>query len=277
MQPRLNDIHSYIEFRTAGLFSTSHDLCKFIRGIFQNKLLGATPTRTWLKPRTFTSSLYNFAGAPWEIYRPTFLTPEPRPIDHYTKEGDVSQNGYAAVIILVPEYNLGVSIVVGGDDAYDATLVLLNTVQAYMVPLMESLARNQAAEKYARRYVSKDPANHAALELVVDGGPGLSISHWTNLGKDMLASVESILFHGNGDGIDARIYPEEQEDKWRVTFEEPGEGGPLTVLSTSCRTWEQVDQLRYAQLPTDEFDFEVTNGRVTHVTIPGLRTTLVKV
>jgi hypothetical protein len=62
-----------------------------------------------------------------------------------------------------------------------------------------------------------------------------------------------------------------------VTFEEENNSGPVTVLSTACRTWEKVDELRYAGLPTDEFDFAFGKQGATKVTIPGLRATLIKV
>ena len=234
-------------------------------------------TREWLKPKISTSSLYNSVGAPWEIYRPFFLTSEPRPIDHYTKEGDLPQKGYAATVIIVPEYEIGTTILVAGNDAYDASIILFNTIQGFLIPVLEAEARSQAALKYAGKYTSNCTESGSELELVIDSGPGLKITEWKNLGKDMLLAFDSVLFGGNGMRLDARIYPIGVDERWRVTFEEESEADEVTLTSTACRTWEQVDQFRYAGLPTDEFDFEVRNGSVVSVMIPDLRAELLKV
>jgi hypothetical protein len=263
--------------RTAGLFSTSGDLSKFNRAILRNTLLGPAETRTWLKPTIFTSSLYNAVGAPWEIYRPTFLTSKPRPIDHYTKEGDVPQNGYSAIIVIIPEYNLGVSILTAGDDSYDANLALFDTVQGYLIPLVEAAAREQAKAKYAGQYISSESSSQSSLELIVDDGPGLKISEWTNNGKDMLSLYDDILLGGSGANVDARIYLVGEVERWRVTFEKEHNAGEVTVLSTACRTWEAVDHIRYGGLPCDEIDFGNNDHGINNLTIPGLRATLVKV
>lgn len=96
-------------------------------------------------------------------------------------------------------------------------------------------------------------------------------------GKEYPDFFDSILFHGHGSRIDSQICSEEQGGKWRVTFEGSSQSNRLTVLSMACRTWEQMDELRYASLPSNEFNFEITKKRVTQVTIPGLQAKLVKV
>lgn len=78
--------------------------------------------------------------------------------------------------------------------------------------------------------------------------------------------------------LDATIYPVGLGERWRVVFEEDEMEEKETVTSTSCRTWEAVDQVRYAGLPCDEFDFLVgEDGKVVGVTNLGLREQLWKV
>lgn len=103
---------------TAGLYSTANDMSKFARAILNNDLLPPAETRAWLKPTVFTSSLSSCVGAPWGIFRPSRLTPHPRPVDHYTKSGDVIR--YAAHLLLIPEFGLGVTVRVVGPEAYGA-------------------------------------------------------------------------------------------------------------------------------------------------------------
>jgi hypothetical protein len=255
---------------TAGLYSTTHDLSILLHAILNSTLLTPGQTRAWLKPHAFTSST-NAVGAPWEIYRPSSLTPTPRYIDHYTKQGNVP--GYSALIIVVPEYEVGVAIAVAGEDAYPASIELFNAVEAELVPMLDELARKQAWAKYGGRYASRN----SSLELTIDSGPGMKISKWTNLGKDMLFAFDSILFGGNGTMLDARIYPVGEGERWRTVFEEDGRESREAITSTVCMTWEAVDQVRYAGLPCDEVDFQVGGrGEIVGVKIPGLRAHLYK-
>jgi hypothetical protein len=229
----------------------------------------------------FTSSLYNSVGAPWEIFHPTYLTPAPRPIVHYTKQGNFP--GYAARVIILPEYNIATTLIGAGDNGvpYNAVTALSHIVQNQLVPALEIAARTQAKEAYGGQYISKDPANRASLSLVVDNGPGLKISNWTNLGKDMLQSFETKLYGArpdNGTSLDARIYPIGINNRWRVSFEMPiASSLELTFESATCATWDKVDQFRYGRLPLDEFHFQIEGDHVNGVNLVGLRAELTKV
>lgn len=100
---------------TAGLFSTPRNLTAYTRAILNNTLLTPAQTRTWLKPSSFAGSYAMHVGAPWEIFRLAHLTPDGRPIDVYTKSG--SMPGWASYVFLVPEYNIGGTIMVAAVDA----------------------------------------------------------------------------------------------------------------------------------------------------------------
>jgi hypothetical protein len=205
----------------------------------------------------------------------------PRPVDHYTKQGNLP--GYAARVIILPEYNIATTLISAGDNGvpYTAVTALSHVVENQLVPALEIAARTQAQDFYSGQYISKDPGNQASLSLVIDNGPGIKISHWTNLGKDMLQSFETILYGAQPDNItrlDARIYPIGSGNRWRVSFEMPTVAPEeLTFESNACETWDKVDQFRYAQLPLDEFDFEMEDGHVNSVNLIGLRAVLEKV
>jgi hypothetical protein len=52
---------------------------------------------------------------------------------------------------------------IGGDDSYDASVTLLDTTQAYIVPFLDSQARGRAMAKYGGPYISNDPASKPRL------------------------------------------------------------------------------------------------------------------
>ncbi|KAK2801506.1 hypothetical protein FQN50_007722 [Emmonsiellopsis sp. PD_5] len=284
---------------TAGLFSTPNNLDTFLRALLNHALLSQTQTNEWLKPASFTSQLDESVGAPWEIFRPTAFTTPPRPIDHYTKSGDLP--GFSSsYIVLVPEYNLGVSLISAGADASAIVALLLDNVQGTLIPLLEDLAREQATEIYAGDYQSNKADNASAtISLVVDDGPGLKVSKWTNRDKNMLRSFYEGIFgrSKSDDGIkevDARFYPLGVDDRWRIVFTEPeggdeggqgkgkGNNGEIynALRGRACLSWMKVDNFRYGKIAVDEVVFRMggESGRVVEgVDIPGLRAELDRV
>jgi hypothetical protein len=145
-------------------------------------------------------------------------------------------------VIILPEYNVATTIISAGDNGvpYTAVTTVSRIVQNQLVPVLEIAARTQAKDAYGGQYISKDPANRASLSLVVDNGLGLKISNWTNLGKDMLQSFETILYGsgpGNGISLGARIYPIGINNRWRVSLEMPSVSSrELTFESATCET-----------------------------------------
>ncbi|CEL03929.1 hypothetical protein ASPCAL05066 [Aspergillus calidoustus] len=242
---------------TAGLYSTPNDLSTFIRAILTNQLLPRAKTNQWLKPAAFTSQLDNSVGAPWEIFRPTALLPnDARPIDHYTKSGDVP--GFSSsYLVIVPEYNLGVTILGAGPDASTVVPLLLDTVQAVLVPALDQLARDQAIGLYAGTYASESGNQSSVIELVVDDGPGLKVTRWSKGHLDMRKSLAVSLFGGSSpqDALpaDIRFYPTGVDDRWYVGFteqeaEETKDANQRGLLRDSaCMDWYRVDQFHYGK------------------------------
>jgi hypothetical protein len=200
-------------------------------------------------------------------------------VDLYTKDGDFP--GYAAYAVIIPEYNVTVTILTAGDQAFDTSAAVLDEVVAELLPALESITKSQAQRKYAGNYKSQDLKNDASLRLAVDEGPGLKISKWTNLGKDMLFAFETALLGPpptNKTSIDARLYPIESAGRWRVQFEFPKAGNGTHISSLVCQTWSKLGQFRYAGLAVDEFDFkEDSKGFIHSVALPGMDAELFKI
>ncbi|KAJ3547863.1 hypothetical protein NM208_g1301 [Fusarium decemcellulare] len=252
---------------SAGLYATPNDLARFLRGILCHELLSGPKTDIWLKPAVFTSSPYSAVGMPWEIFRVPSQNTD-LPIDVYTKSGNLPS--YAAYVVLIPEYSVGITINAAGPDSYIASRILLEVVVEKAVQGLEDLARTQARVKYAGRYTA---GNGSTVVLDVDPGPGLKIKEWNNNGKSILKAWKE-LRGGNAAGVDARIYPVGDNDRWRVTFEAIPAQDKTGPFKDACETWFSVDQFRYQGLPVDEIVFDINNGKVDGLSIPGLRQSL---
>ncbi|KAM0418886.1 hypothetical protein ACHAPT_012151 [Fusarium lateritium] len=253
---------------TAGLYATPDDLSHFVRGVLSHDLLVGPRTDSWLQPAEFTSSVYSSVGMPWEIYRTTSLTPLPRPVDVYTKSGNVGV--YAAYIALIPEYDVGFTINAAGADAYITSRALLDTLTTVTVQNLDQLARSQAQDRYTGRYSGKGDS----LVLVVDEGPGIKIQQWICNGDSVLEAWQQLR---GGDGrVDARIYPVGRDNRWRVVFQAVADKAKASPFGDACDSWFKVDQFRYQGLPVDEIDFTIEASRVKGLSVPGLRQTLAK-
>lgn len=219
-------------------------------------------------------------GAPWEIFRLSHLTPDNRPVDIYTKSGSLP--GYASYLVLIPEFNIGGAINVSGDDGDDVAFDLLDAVTSVVVPALDSLAKSQAKEIYSGKYTAPcDGLNctntaKSSLELVVDSGPGLHVASWVNNGK----SVLDVLARNKGVktiDIEARLYPVNDGNRWRLAVERKHHAGDtIRRPSEACSMWFQIDKMRYASLPVDEFVFRLDEGNAIGVTNAGLRANLTK-
>lgn len=173
-------------------------------------------------------------------------------MDLYTKKGGLP--GYSAYLVLIPEFEVGVSILVASPNALVDADKVFDTVAAGLIPKLEEAARAQAAQRYVGNYISPSPSiSNASLGLTIDNGPGLKITSWTNKGKDILFALSAVKF--GGQKIEARAYPIGEAQRWRVVFELEGSGEVSTVTREACMSWMLVDQFRFGGEPVDEFVF----------------------
>lgn len=210
------------------------------------------------------------------------LTRLPRAVDHYTKSGDMP--GFSSsYLVLVPEYGLGVTILGAGTDASTIVPLLLDTVQAALIPALDDLARIQATNTYTGDYLAGGTNSSASISLIIDDGPGLKVSAWTNNGIDMLRSFDIVMLGSQPDNpvpADVRLYPLGVDNRWRVGFlkQHGDEEKHGALRGSACMQWMEVDSVRYGKAPLDEVRFRVdNNGEVKELDIPGLRATLDRV
>jgi hypothetical protein len=189
----------------------------FGRSILRSEQLSRPRTRRWLKPWTFAaaSSLRDAVGAPWEISRtalPPPVTPG-RAVDVYTKSGAIPPV-YASLLVLVPDYGVALALLFGQapPTAPPATATDLeastgpisvayttnNLILSRLLPVVEGIARQQAAANYAGQYTAAaasaaafavDTTMASVIRIAVDNGPGLRVTAFRVRGKDVLARL----------------------------------------------------------------------------------------
>ncbi|KAI5779896.1 hypothetical protein DFH27DRAFT_604805 [Peziza echinospora] len=218
-----------------GIFTSSHDLSIFLRTIlaafpystdpdsFPNKhsALPADKVREWLTPTAFTGGK-SLLGRPWEIKRRTIHGAHgERPVTQYTKAG--GGTGYNAGIILLPEYGIGVTILVAGDTGHFklggkryhyhwATIARQILEEKGLIQAIEQAAYEEARRGYLGEYLfhsnildGDDGANPplektqikkevilSGMELVLDKGPGIRIKRWISNGTDFLETLGTV-------------------------------------------------------------------------------------
>ncbi|KAF2111950.1 beta-lactamase/transpeptidase-like protein [Lophiotrema nucula] len=259
---------------TGGLWSSANDLLKVEQAILSNRFLSPSETRFWLKPASLTASLHQAVGAPWEIFRPDTLdTTYKRPIDLYTKEGDIP--GYASYAILIPEYNVTIAIMVAGNQYSAAIHDLFPMIVEHLVPYTDNLARKQAERKYVGTYAN---SNDSIITVAQDSGPGLTITAWRNDGVDLRKSL-STLVGIPLNNFSIRLYPADPDsfaktEKWRLSFEKIKNEN--SFADQDCQGWVHADNYRYIQERLDELLFTIDDGKAVEVNLPAWRTTLVR-
>ncbi|KAF2468311.1 uncharacterized protein BDR25DRAFT_357608 [Lindgomyces ingoldianus] len=237
------------------------DLTKIGHSILSSTLLLENTTRAWLKPTLHTSSLYGNVGRPWEIYRAADIGPSKRLVDLYTKQGDIGL--YQANLAVVPDYNIGFALAIGGTGA---PLWLDDLVVYKLFPALEAAAREQADVVYAGTYTAKN---------------------WISNGTDMLI-VFAKLFAGDSYTATSepltpsalRVYPtnleRETEDgrevAWRMSLDQQA-GAVFTGPFSAGNSWGSVDLLVLGKFPIDKFLFTMNGekGRVKKAVSLSLR------
>ncbi|GAM38701.1 hypothetical protein TCE0_033r09643 [Talaromyces pinophilus] len=247
------------ETPAGGLYASIKDLSTVGRSILNNTLLSPATTRRWLKPITHTASLSYSVGTPWEIF--SFENVDGRTVDLYSKSGDLG--AYSSMTALLPDYNVGFTILAAGEGTTALVAALTDTVANVLIPALEEAAREEANNVYTGTYSAQ---TNSSLVISIDDGPGLRLEQWISNSVDMFQVIRAL----NGiDTPDIRLYPTGLQQKrngclyqsFRAVFgslESAGEAiGPVTGSSI---TWELVDSYKYGNVGVDEFLFELDAG-----------------
>lgn len=265
-----------------------NDLSKYLRSILKSTLLPKAVVNDWMKPHSWTSSGSQSAyGMPWEILRTSELTPDGRPIDIITKGG--SLGGYYSSIVLIPEFGLGLTILVAGAQA--AQFDLRERVISLLVPEIDKLVRAKAQITHAGFYGTwndrSGPLNKSwSVVLEVDDvGPGLHVTSWISNSTDFLPTYGMLKgMPEDQSKWEARLLPtnvdwDDGVEVWRLTAipkREEAEGSK--VFDDYCFT--DVDGLIYGGWSIEEFIFGILTDEaetsVDCLRLSGTRTLLFK-
>lgn len=261
--------------RTSGIYSTSRDLSIFLRALLRSELLDESTTNAWFKPHSWSSSLHAAYGMPWEIYRTTdLLRDSDRGMTIITKIGNLY--GYFSHIIMLPEYDIAITILVAGDPK--ARSWLENKVLTPITNIVEKIARHQTRTRYGGLYGSSNINSSISLDLC--GSSGLVITEWISNGTDFLHEFVSL--HSDDEFIEGRVQlvpagirRSNGAEVWSATFV-PKSRQSKSVIDV-CMV-NDVDLFMYGGRSVHDFLFLLNeNGRVSDVELPALRITLQRV
>jgi hypothetical protein len=266
---------SLIDDSAGGVYSSSADLAILGKSILSSALLPPTQTRRWMKPLSHTSNLNFSVGAPWEILRLQLSEP-PRIVDLYTKDGDIGN--YHSVVVLVPDWDIGFTILEGGGDGTVRSTIADLIAEIYL-PAVETAARTESAQNFVGTY--SDSALNSSITITSNLSlPGLGVSTWTSEGKDVFFDLNANI------PLSIRLYPTGLKKSelngmtvlgYRAVFEngEANYTAPTGLFDDGCATWFNVDSMSYGSVGFDDFVFTIgANGQAQSVSPRFLRATL---
>jgi hypothetical protein len=270
------DIDLGIQSPTGAIYSSSTDLSKWLRYILShyNRITNAV---NWLQPASWGEGMQSFYGMPWEIFRTDeILEDSRRPVTFVSKSGGLP--GYTSIIYLLPEYDIGITILVAGGEApLLSKLSVIVTVE--IIRAAENVALKQL-ERYSGTYEATKPALNSSITLSVDCH-GLAISHFISNGTDMTSLISKL------SGIDgpyrAQLTPTllfkdekmQQGELWRlqVVPEKIEKKGNEGIWDSFCVT--SIDAFSYGGLPVQEVVFWSDEGKqVERADLTGFRVKL---
>jgi hypothetical protein len=241
------------------MFSCTNDLTSIGRSILGSTLIKPAVTRRWLKPRAFVSNPLTAVGAPWEIIR-LQTSPNKRVVDLYTKAGDLP--GYSSQFVLIPDWNIGFSLLSAGANPTTNNLILANLITDTILAAIETSAREEADLLYSGSYSSSDKSLNSSITISTDERkPGLGVDSWISNGTDMLISPIAV--------PEIRLYPTGLKNilangdvamGFRASFPVQGLDAFTGTFQLASATWQMVDNLYWGTVGNDEFVITVGPG-----------------
>ena len=194
--------------------------------------------------------------------------------DLYTKSGSLS--GYASRIILIPEYDLGLTVLAAGDGK--AVGWIEQRVLAHLIKGVDQMAQDQTRDKYAGVYYA--PASigvNSSLKIEVDGAEGVALTSWISNGTDFLNQYKEL--SKAGDTGRAQLVPShikrgKSGEVWRLMYAAPDSRRGDAI--ENCLV-DDLDSVMYGGRSLEEFVFhENENGVVQSIELPAFRIALQK-
>jgi hypothetical protein len=208
-----------------------------------------------------------------------------RTVDAYNKAGQVGY--YASLLNLLPDYDVGFSILIGGPSIPgNMNFNLADIIGEQLLPALEAAAREQADAAYTGFYY--DEAANSTMRLTTQSDrPGLGIDQWTSNGTDMAYVAVALQDGYTPVQPTIRLYPTGLETTrangskrvaFKATFEDlQAPSRPNSMFSTDCGSWVTLTAVTYGSMPLDQFAFEIdAKGKVVSVEPIALRAKLQK-
>ncbi|KAI1270955.1 beta-lactamase/transpeptidase-like protein [Xylaria sp. FL0933] len=268
------------------IYTSVSDLSEIGRAILSYKLLDPVITRRWLKPFSFSTDPHAAVGAPWGARRINVAGQPYRWITAFNKAGRISD--YSSVLAIIPDYDIGISVLLAGELPPNANFNLLDTVGGVLIPAIEEAARAEAGALYSGHYAFANTSQlNSSMTIKTDDQPGLSVSQWISNGTDF-AWMSAVLQNGYFPLTPRiRLYPTGLEGPspsggkrvaFKAVFEDADAPSQATAMfSTDCATWINVASVTYGAAAMDELIFDMdSQGNAISITSPSLRVTLDK-
>jgi hypothetical protein len=264
------DIKQGVQRPTGGLYASAGDLSKFLRYILKHYNSIATGVN-WLFPASWATGLQSFYGMPWEILRTdSVLENSRRPVTIVSKSGGLP--GYVSYIFLLPEYDLGVTVLVAGN----VTLLdqLQDIVLTGLIRAAEASIWDHTKTVYDGDFISTNSSLNSSLSLRSTPQHGLTISKFISNGTDMLDTVLTQILAPyvppQKTGWHAQLVPTllfknestKQGEIWRflIVQERAEKKSRHGLFDEFCVT--DVDTTSYGTLPLNEVVFWHEEGLV---------------
>lgn len=235
LEPQYWDVDEGVQAPTGGIYSSSGDLSKFLRYILQH-FNSISHALNWIHPVSPAQGLHTFYGVPWEIFQTDrILKDSKRTVRFITKGGGLP--GYTSIIIIVPEYDLGITILLAGKPDFFSKIQEIVTVA--MVRAAERLAIRQLNERYAGTYATTSSSLNSTMTLKGDHR-GLVVTKWISNGTDVLNAGLIKPFtpnHWSAQLVPTLLYHNEKDqtgEEWRVLVAEERTEGVGEIWDDFC-------------------------------------------
>ncbi|KAK5136751.1 hypothetical protein LTR08_002047 [Meristemomyces frigidus] len=255
------DVDQGVHAPTGGIFSSSRDMSKYARFILAHSNALA-PGVNWLSPASWSTDTSSFYGLPWEIFRTSrLLQPHSsRPITFVTKSGGVPD--YFSRLSIVPEYGLGLTVLVGGNA--DLLEQIQELVTVPLIRAAEAQVWRDVADRYTGTYTATNSTLNSSIELASSAATGLTLTSFISNSSDVFATLLPLFNGAAADGtwraqlVPTLLYKNEttrQGEIWRIVIaaEREGERADRPIWDDFCIT--DVDTVSYAGLPINEVVF----------------------
>lgn len=192
---------------------------------------------------------------------------------------------YFSIIMALPEYDLGVTILVGGES--DLLDELKNAVTVPLVQMAEVVGHQELQRTYAGNFSSLNgPANlNSSMVITQSAHRGLHVTQWISNGTDVFEAFGPLIPELTGQKgtwraqlVPTLLFRDEEHQHgeiWRVEIV------PERTSESKQKVWDDfcithIDNVRYAGLPLNEVVFwgKNSHGQVEEVELSAFRARL---